>query len=71
MGRFANTGFFNDAADTDVVAAEAWSAAFDNADISDDLDDAFDGDDDDDDQDASEDDALSLIAQRPRRRTRA
>ena len=69
MGRFANTGFFHDAVDTDVVAAEAWSAAFDNADISDDLDDSFDGDDDD--QDMSEDDALSLIAQQPSRRTRA
>ena len=69
MGRFANAGLFNDAVDTDVVAAEAWSAAFDNADISDDLDDSFDGDDDD--QDMSEDDALSLIAQQPSRRTRA
>ncbi len=69
MGRFANAGFGIDAMDNDVVAAEAWSAAFDNADISDDLDDGFDAVDGD--QDVSDDDLLSLIAQRPSRRARA
>ena len=68
MGRFANSGFGVDAVDDDVVAADAWSAAFDNADINDDKEQDLDiGDDD---RDAREDDLLSLIAQRPSRRSR-
>lgn len=68
MGRFADADFGIEAVDTDVVAADAWSAAFDNADISDDLDDSLAVDDDD--GEVTDDDLLSLIAQRPSRRAR-
>ncbi len=65
MGRFAEAGFAGAITDNDVVAAEAWSAAFDDADLGAAVDEAF---------DIEEiellevdDDFLSLIARRPGR----
>jgi hypothetical protein len=63
MGRFDRAGFAGDYLDSDVVAAEAWAAAFDDADINDALEAA-------EEVLEPEDDLLSLVARRPSRRNR-
>lgn len=68
MERFDHAGRAGTSADHDVVAAEAWSAAFDDADISAALDEAFEVEEID--FPEIEDDLLSLIAKRPSRRAR-
>ncbi len=69
MGRIDRAGLAGTGMDNDVVAAQAWSAAFDDADISAALGEAFDVEEID--FLEVEDDLLSLIAQRPSRRARS
>lgn len=66
MGRFDRAGFSGETADSDTVAAAAWDAAIDQADISADYAD----DCEDPELREVEDDLLSLIAHRPSRRAR-
>lgn len=68
MGRFAQAGFDGANMDNDVVAAEAWSAAFDDADRSAAINEAFEVEEFD--PLEPDDDLLSLIARRPSRRAR-
>ena len=69
MGRYAAAGFAGATLDHDVVAVEAWSAAFDDADIAAAVDEAFTVEE----IEVLEvdDDLLSLIARRPSRRVRS
>ena len=68
MGRHYQAGFAGETVDHEVVAAQAWSAAFDDADISAALDQGLDVDDAD--CFEGEDDLHALIALRPSRRQR-